>query len=85
MSTFKNLYTTLTHTKNTSKPSTSSFGQIYSKADGLLYFLSSSGVEYVLSVSQVIQTLDYIYASSTSISPNTVNVTSPLLISMLLV
>lgn len=69
MSTFKNLYTTLTHTKNTSKPSTSSFGQIYSKTDGLLYFLSSSGVEYVLSVSQVIQTLDYIYASSTSISP----------------
>ena len=39
-------------------------GQIYSKSDGLLYFLNPSGVEYLLSATIVINTEDFLHARS---------------------
>lgn len=57
MSSFKNIYTSVINTNNGTGN-----GQIYSKPDGFLYYKTPSGVEYILSISQVLLTLDYLYA-----------------------
>jgi hypothetical protein len=74
MTTIKNLYTTNINSKITSKPTSGLDGKIYTKSDGLLYYLTPSNVEFVLSVSQVSQTLDYLYALNNNVNATPLNI-----------
>jgi hypothetical protein len=74
MSVYKNLYSTNLNSKITSKPINGLDGKIYTKSDGLLYYLTPSNIEYVLSISQVSQTLDYLYALNSTVNATPLNI-----------